>query len=140
MKINSCVFVFGLRIFFQVEYYLKWNGYSDSENTWEPEENLDCPDLIQAFEDARKKREAEGKAKNGKEEIGKKRKGVSPVPGDKTASAKKKTPEEKKLQGFDRGLEPEKILGKHIFCLCANHFTRVVELITCCVLCIRCNR
>lgn len=42
-----------------------------------------------------------------------KRKGTSPVPTDKSQSAKKKTPEEKKLTGFDRGLEPEKILGKH---------------------------
>lgn len=39
---------------------------------------------------------------------GKKRK---PDAGAGPASAKKKQPDEKKQQGFDRGLEPEKILG-----------------------------
>jgi hypothetical protein len=32
-----------------VEYEVKWEGYSDDENTWEPEENLPC-DLIDQYE------------------------------------------------------------------------------------------
>ncbi|XP_012270650.1 chromobox protein homolog 1 [Orussus abietinus] len=92
----------------KVEYFLKWKGYSNDENTWEPEENLDCPDLIAQFEEQRKKKEAAVASKRHEEKEQKKRKGSStPTP----TQAKKKIVDDKKPEGFDRNLEPERIIG-----------------------------
>ena len=79
----------------KTEYLLKWKGYGDEDNTWEPRENLDCEDLIKAYEDKHK-------AKKG----GEKRK-TSNVGGD----IKKKKGDDEKPRGFDRGLDPERIIG-----------------------------
>ncbi|XP_076278127.1 chromobox protein homolog 1 [Lasioglossum baleicum] len=90
----------------KVEYFLKWKGYSNEDNTWEPEENLDCPDLIAQFEDQRKKKEAAAIGKRHEDKEQKKRKST-PVP----TNTKKRMTEEKKPEGFDRNLEPERIIG-----------------------------
>ena len=34
----------------ETQYFLKWEGYDDSHNTWEPEENLKCNEMIKIFE------------------------------------------------------------------------------------------
>lgn len=79
------------------EYLLKWIGYEEKDNTWEPEENLDCPGLIEAFEKEKAKTlAAERKRKSSIQSDGK--------------TPKKRT-EDKKSIGFDRGLKPEKIIG-----------------------------
>ncbi|KAK7092732.1 chromobox protein homolog 1-like [Littorina saxatilis] len=88
------------------EYLLKWKGYPDSENTWEPSENLDCPDLIAEFEDKKKKREAEKKRKstNGMED-------AQQTKRKKKVADAKSTEDDNKPRGFDRGLQPERIIG-----------------------------
>ena len=35
----------------KVQYLLKWKNWSSAHNTWEPVENLDCPELLKAYED-----------------------------------------------------------------------------------------
>ncbi|KAI3365468.1 hypothetical protein L3Q82_010559 [Scortum barcoo] len=82
----------------RVEYLLKWKGFSDEDNTWEPEDNLDCPDLIAEFLQSQKS------AHDGK------RKAAGEPEGEDSKTKKKKDDTEK-LRGFARGLDPERIIG-----------------------------
>lgn len=87
----------------KVEYLLKWKGYGDEDNTWEPVENLDCQDLIDEFE--RKLKEKKAK----KEEASKRKPSSTGSSSDKPE--KKRKPDDDRPRGFDRGLDPEKIIG-----------------------------
>merc|ERR1712129_235629 len=84
----------------KVEYLLKWKGYGDEDNTWEPKENLDCKDLIETYE---KKRKEKG---DKKKEAEKRKSGAVD-----TSSKKKKGGDDDKPRGFDRTLDPERIIG-----------------------------
>lgn len=103
----------------KVEYFLKWKGYPDEDNTWEPEENLDCPELISAFEEDDKKREGKWflemllndsswtyfcfpAASN------ENRKRKATDNNEPKAATKKKS---ERREGFERGLNPERIIG-----------------------------
>ena len=37
----------------QVEYFVKWKGYGDEENTWLPIENIDAEEMIKDYENKR---------------------------------------------------------------------------------------
>ena len=82
----------------KVEYLLRWKGYGDDDNTWEPKENLDCQELIVEFEKnySQKKVSKEGDRK---------RKSMA----DGEPKAKRALGE--RPRGFDRGLDPERIIG-----------------------------
>ena len=87
----------------KTEYLLKWKGYGDEDNTWEPRENLDCMDLIESFEKKRKEKT------EGKKNADKRKSGAA----DSSAAAggKKKKADDDKPRGFDRSLDPERIIG-----------------------------
>nr|ADO28367.1 chromobox protein-like protein 3 [Ictalurus furcatus] len=87
----------------KVEFFLKWKGFPDSDNTWEPEENLDCPELIAAFLESQKG-VVEKPDSN-------KRKSSTDEPETEENKAKKKKELNEKPRGFTRNLEPERIIG-----------------------------
>uniref|UniRef100_A0A8D2DTW8 Chromo domain-containing protein n=1 Tax=Sciurus vulgaris TaxID=55149 RepID=A0A8D2DTW8_SCIVU len=90
----------------KVEYLLKWKRFSDEDNTWEPEENLDCPDLIAEFLQSQ-----ETAHKTDKSEGGKRKADSDSKDKGEESKPKKKKEESGKPRGFARGLEPERIIG-----------------------------
>jgi len=102
----------------KVEYFLAWKGYGPDDNTWEPEENLDCPELISEFE--RKRKEREKNQKEASKTSSKVRGSAPPAPAREKREAspppakkevKKAKKEESVITGFDRNLDPQKIIG-----------------------------
>ncbi|XP_075244155.1 chromobox protein homolog 1-like [Convolutriloba macropyga] len=91
----------------KIQYLLKWKGYGDEDNTWEPKENLDCPDLIAEFETQEAARTSKKTPKETAKPKPVKDSGGYTV-GKGTGSGSVKSGE---VYGFDRKLEPEKILG-----------------------------
>ncbi|XP_069770237.1 chromobox protein homolog 3-like isoform X1 [Narcine bancroftii] len=87
----------------RVEYLLKWKGFTDADNTWEPEDNLDCPELIQEFLDSQRATKERSD--------GFKRKSLSENECEENKPKKKKDPSDNQPRGFARGLEPERIIG-----------------------------
>lgn len=116
------------------EYLIKWENYSDSENTWEPSEHLKCPDLIAKFNEAeagkRKRKSLPAEKRNTHT---KKNKGLNDTngldgepllvedkeelaedenTGKKSASRSENIETiEKRPKGFERGLPIESIVG-----------------------------
>ena len=40
------------------EFLVRWKGWGPGDDTWEPEDNLDCPEIIEKFMDKWEETEA----------------------------------------------------------------------------------
>ncbi|XP_048191364.1 chromobox protein homolog 3-like [Perognathus longimembris pacificus] len=75
----------------QVQYLLKWKGYPDADNTWEAEEHLNCPELMEEFLNSQNDILCNGESYDSTSGY---ERGAGDYP-----------------RGFTMGLEPEEILG-----------------------------
>lgn len=88
------------------EYLIKWLGYDESECTWEAESNTNCPDLIAEYEIKKQEKEKKKRSNIENEVAAAKKSRKGSVNSETTTDFDENT-----ARGFDRGLQPEKIIG-----------------------------
>lgn len=84
------------------QYLIRWKGFTAEDDTWEPVTNLDCPEIIEGYEENKRK----------KKELKKQRKSdANTIKQENAPVKKKKKDDDNEPKGFARGLNPEKIIG-----------------------------
>ncbi|CAA6669481.1 unnamed protein product [Spirodela intermedia] len=104
----------------QLQYLIKWRGWPETANTWEPFDNVkSCADIIEAFEERHKVPRATRKRKrkgSGSLSIGRKKRDSGKKQGDDTVASsrekvKSKAPDLHNINGYVSGVGPSETGG-----------------------------